>query len=58
MCLACAVIKKRRYRPPTVPGKDTEDHFGEVEMGEIQMPYREHLMMLSTIYGVRRRLIK
>ena len=27
-----AVIKKRRYWPSVVPGKDIEDHFGEVQV--------------------------
>ena len=31
----CTVIKKRRYWPSMVPGKYMEDHFGEVEVGEI-----------------------
>ena len=31
---ACAVIKKRRYWPSMVPGKDMEDHFGRMEVGE------------------------
>ena len=31
---ACAVIKKKRYRTSMVPGKEMEDHFGEVEVGE------------------------
>ena len=31
----CAGIKKRRYWPSVVPGKYMEDHFGEVEVGEI-----------------------
>ena len=30
----CAVIKKRRYQTYIVPGKDMEDHFGEVEVGD------------------------
>ena len=30
----CAVIKKRRYCPAMVPGKDIEDPFREVEVGE------------------------
>ena len=30
----CAVIKKRRYWPSMVPGKDMEDHFVEVGMCE------------------------
>ena len=34
MFFACAVIKKRRYWPYMVPGKDTGDHFGGVEVGE------------------------
>ena len=32
---ACSVIKKIRYWPTMVPGKDMEDHFWEVEVGEI-----------------------
>ena len=31
---ACAFIKKRRYWPSMVPGKEMEDHFREVEVGE------------------------
>ena len=31
---SCAVIKKIIYWPSVVPGKDMEDHFGEVEVGE------------------------
>ena len=31
---ACAVIKKRRYWPVMVPGKDMEDPFWEVEVGD------------------------
>ena len=31
---ACNFIKKKIYWPSMVPGKDTEDHFGEVEVGE------------------------
>ena len=31
----CAVIKKRRYWTYMVPGKEMEDHLGEVEVGEI-----------------------
>ena len=30
---ACAVIKKRRYWPSMVQGKETEDHYGGVEVG-------------------------
>ena len=30
----CAVIKKRRYWPSMVPGKEMKDHFGRVEVGE------------------------
>ena len=30
----CYVIKKRRYLPVMVPGKDMEDHFQEVELGD------------------------
>ena len=30
----CAVIKNRRYWPSVVTGKDMEDHFGRVEVGE------------------------
>ena len=30
---ACSVIKKRRYCPVMVPGKDMEDHFRDVEVG-------------------------
>ena len=30
----CAVIKKRRYWPSMVPGKDMEDNFGKMEVGE------------------------
>ena len=30
---ACAVIKKRRYRPSVVPGKYMEDLLGGVEVG-------------------------
>ena len=32
---ACAVIKKIIYWPSVVPGKDMGDHFGEVEVREI-----------------------
>ena len=32
---ACDFIKKRRYWPSMVPGKDMVDNFGEVEVGEI-----------------------
>ena len=32
--LAYAVIKKRRYWPFMVPGKDMEDHFGRMVVGE------------------------
>ena len=28
----CAVINKRRYLPSVVPGKDMEDHVGDVEV--------------------------
>ena len=31
---ACAVINKRIYWPAMVPGKDMEDHFWELEVGE------------------------
>ena len=31
---ACYVINKRRYWPYMVPGKEIEDHFGELEVGE------------------------
>ena len=31
---ACSVINKRKYWPSMVPGKDIEDHSGEVEAGE------------------------
>ena len=31
---ACAFIKKRIYWPSTVPDKEMEDRFGEVEVGE------------------------
>ena len=31
---ACDVIKKRRYWPSTVPGKDMEHHFGGGGVGE------------------------
>ena len=31
---ACDVIKKRKYWPSIVPGKDMEDHFGRVGLGE------------------------
>ena len=48
---ACAVTKKRRYQTYLVPGKDTEDNFGDVGVGGGHMPYREQLMMLSTMYG-------
>ena len=34
MFFACAVIKKRRYWPAMVPGREMEDHFREVEAGE------------------------
>ena len=30
----CAVIKKRRYWPSVIPGKEMEDHFVGVELGE------------------------
>ena len=30
----CDVIKKKRYRPSTVPDKYTEDNFGDVEVAE------------------------
>ena len=30
----CAVINKRRHRPYMVPGKEMEDHFGEVDVGD------------------------
>ena len=32
---ACGVINKRIYCPYVVPGNAMEDHFGEVEVGEI-----------------------
>ena len=47
---SCDLIKKRRYWPSMVPGKDTEDHFIRWRWGG-WIPYREQLMMLSTIYG-------
>ena len=31
---ACAIINKRKYWPYMVSGKDMEDHFGEVGVGE------------------------
>ena len=31
---ACDVIKKRKYWPSIVPGKEMEDHFGGVGLGE------------------------
>ena len=31
---ACAVIKKRRYWPSMVAGKEMKDNFGRVEVGE------------------------
>ena len=31
---ACGFIKKRRYWPSTVLGKEMEDNFGELEVGE------------------------
>ena len=31
---SCAVVKKRRYWPSMVPGKEMEDHFGAAEVGE------------------------
>ena len=31
---AFAVIKNRIYWPSMVPGKETEDHFGEVDVGD------------------------
>ena len=31
---ACAVIKNRIYWPTMVPGKEMENHFWEVEVGE------------------------
>ena len=31
---ACALINNRRYRTSMVPGKDIEDNFGQVEVGE------------------------
>ena len=31
---ACAVINKRKYWPSMVLGKNMEDHFGEVEVGD------------------------
>ena len=31
---ACAVINKRKYWPLVVPGKDMEDHLGEVGVGD------------------------
>ena len=31
---ACAIIKKIRYWPSVVPGKDMDDHYREVEVGE------------------------
>ena len=33
--VSCDVINNRRYWTSMVPGKDTENHFGEVEVGEI-----------------------
>ena len=34
MFFSCAVIKKRRYWPAIVSGKEMEDDFWEVEVGE------------------------
>ena len=31
---ACSVINKKRYWPVMVPGKEIEDHFREMEVGE------------------------
>ena len=36
---ACAIVKKRRYWPSMVSGKEMEDHFGGCRWGR-QMPYR------------------
>ena len=47
---ACAVTKKRRYWPSMVPGKDMEDHFGRMEVGEtdsIQITVTPHSMLIS-----------
>ena len=46
---SCAVIKKRRYWPSMVPGKDMEDHFGEVEVGET---YAIHGTVDDAIYNL------
>ena len=33
--VSCDFINNRRYSNSMVPGKETKDHFGEVEVGEI-----------------------
>ena len=46
---SCDLIKKRRYWPSMVPGKEREDNFGEVEVGEID---DTHVTVDNVIYNL------
>ena len=49
---SCAVIKKRRYWPAMIPGKDMEDHFREVEVGETDSIQRTVDYVIYNIWGI------
>ena len=50
---ACAVIKKRRYWTYTVPVKETEDHFWEVEVGETDTIHGTVDDVIHNLWGMK-----
>ena len=50
---ACTVIKKIRNWPNMVPDKETEDHFGGVEMGDTDTIQVEVDYVIYNLWGMK-----
>ena len=51
--LACSIIKKRIYWPSLFPGKDMEDHFCEMEVGQIDIIQGTVDDVIYNVWGVK-----
>ena len=51
--LSCNVINNRRYWPSMVPGKYMEDHFREMEVGEIDAIQKKVYDVIYNLWGMK-----
>ena len=49
----CDVIKKKKQWPSMVPGKDMEDHFGEVEVGDTDAIQGKVDDVIYNLWGIK-----